>query len=64
MQFHVKDMTCGGCAKSVTKAITNLDRNAKVDTDPVSRTVKVETSASQTEVLRVLASAGFPAIAN
>ncbi len=64
MQFHVKDMTCGGCAKSVTKAITNLDQNAKVDTDPVSRTVKVETSAPQAEVLRVLASAGFPATAN
>ncbi|WP_280514618.1 heavy-metal-associated domain-containing protein, partial [Camelimonas fluminis] len=21
MQFHIKNMTCGGCARSVTKAI-------------------------------------------
>ncbi len=62
MQFQVNDMTCGGCAKSVAKAITNLDQNAKVDADPPTRTVKVETSASQSEVMRVLADAGFPAV--
>ncbi len=60
MQFHVEDMMCGGCAKSVTKAITNLDNKAKVETDPASRTVKVETSTSQAAVEKALADAGFP----
>ena len=63
MQFHVEEMMCGGCAKSVTKAITDLDKNATVETDPQSRTVKVETSASQAAVQKALAEAGFPAIA-
>ncbi len=61
MQFHVEEMMCGGCAKSVTKAITNLDANAKVETDPPSRTVKVETSVSPEAIRKALADAGFPA---
>ena len=64
MQFHVEGMTCGGCAKSVTKAITTVDPNAKVEADPALRTVKVETSASQAAVQQVLEEAGFPATAN
>lgn len=64
MQFHIEGMTCGGCAKSVTRAITNLDQNAKVEADPASRTVKVETSVSQAQVQQVLADAGFPATTN
>ena len=63
MQFHVEDMMCGGCAKSVAKAIANLDKTAKVEADPESRTVKVETSASAAEVQKALADAGFPAVA-
>lgn len=63
VQFHVEEMMCGGCAKSVTKAITNLDNNARVETDPELRTVKVETSASPAAVEKALADAGFPATA-
>lgn len=61
MQFHIEGMTCGGCAKSVTRAITNLDQNAVVHADPASRTVKVETAASQGSVLQALEDAGYPA---
>lgn len=60
MQFHVDDMTCGGCARSVTAAITALDNTAKIEADTVARTVKVETLASEDEVKKVLADAGFP----
>ncbi|KKB84659.1 heavy metal transport/detoxification protein [Devosia limi DSM 17137] len=54
MQFHIEGMTCGGGAKSVTGAITNLDQNSVVHADPASRTVKVETAASQVSVLQAL----------
>ena len=64
MQFHVEGMTCGGCAKSITKAITTVDPNSKVEADPTLRTVKVETSASQAAVQQVLPDAGFPATTN
>jgi copper chaperone len=63
MQFHVEDMMCGGCAKSVAKAIANLDDKARVEADPASRTLKVETSATQAAVEKALADAGFPTTA-
>ena len=61
MQFRIEDMTCGGCAKSVTAAITSVDPGAKVEANPSARTVKVETSASEDQILRVLDQAGYPA---
>ena len=33
MQFHLEDMTCGGCARTVTKTIQTIDPNAKIVTD-------------------------------
>ena len=41
MQFHIKNMTCGGCARSVTKAIQSVDAQAKVTIDPNTRKVDV-----------------------
>ena len=61
MQFHVEGMTCGGCARAVTRAVTSLDRDAKVQADPRSRTVTVETAVAAEAVRSALADAGFPA---
>ena len=61
MKLHVENMTCGGCARSVSKAITLLDEDAKVTADPASRTVTVQTTRDPAEVLKVLDAAGFPA---
>ncbi|USA54527.1 heavy-metal-associated domain-containing protein [Acinetobacter sp. C32I] len=60
MEFHVENMTCGGCARGVTRAIQAVDANAKVITDPPNRSVKVETIASQQQVVEALSEAGFP----
>ena len=60
MQFHVDDMTCGGCARGVTKAIQSVDANAVVATDPPSRLVKIETSAPREQIVAALREAGFP----
>lgn len=64
MELRIEAMTCGGCAKSVTKAIQSVDPNAKVETNPVARTVKVETAASQSALQQVLEEAGYPATVN
>ncbi|EMF60431.1 heavy-metal-associated domain-containing protein [Stenotrophomonas maltophilia] len=37
MEFHVDGMTCGGCARSVTRAIQQIDPNASVVADPPTR---------------------------
>ena len=61
MQLRIEDMTCGGCAKSVTAAITSVDPSAKVEANPAARTVRVVTSASEDQILKVLDQAGYPA---
>lgn len=60
MEFHVENMTCGGCARGVTRAIQALDANAKVIADPPSCKVTVETTATQEQVAEALTEAGFP----
>jgi copper chaperone len=63
MRFHIENMTCGGCARSVTKAVESVDPKARVDADPVTKTVTVESSASTDSISRALADAGYPASA-
>ncbi|WP_374642477.1 heavy-metal-associated domain-containing protein [Tabrizicola sp.] len=63
MQFRIEDMTCGGCARSVTAAIRALDPAAVVEADPPARRVTVRTAAPQAAIMAALAEAGFPAVA-
>lgn len=60
MQFHIDNMTCGGCARSITRAIHLLDADAKVMADPPSRLVEVESSATREQIEAALQEAGFP----
>ena len=61
MELKIEGMTCGGCAKSVTKAIQSVDPAAKIDTNPAQRMVKVETTATPAALRQVLEEAGYPA---
>lgn len=60
MQFHLDNMTCGGCARSVTAAIKAVDPAASVIADPPARLVKIETSALREKIVAALDNAGFP----
>ena len=60
MQFQIDNMTCGGCARSVTKAIHSVDPQAKVDIDLTLKRVTVESGADQSAVAAVLEDVGFP----
>ena len=62
MQFHIENMTCGGCARSVTRAIQSLDATARVEADLVTRKVEVTSSRTRSEIEAVLAEAGYPAL--
>jgi copper chaperone len=59
MQFHIETMTCGGCARSVAKAIRSVDPAAEVKADPATHTVDVTTNATRERLVAVLADAGF-----
>ena len=61
MQFHIKNMSCGGCASSVTKAIQSIDPTAKVTADLVTKKVDVVSDQPRTILESALAEAGYPA---
>jgi copper chaperone len=63
MRFHIENMTCGGCARSVTKAIETVDPKARVDADPVTKKVSVESALPADAFSRALDHAGYPATA-
>ena len=61
MQFHVENMTCGGCARGVTKAIQSVDPGAEVKADPDSRKVEVTSAAPREALAQAIRNAGFEA---
>jgi copper chaperone len=63
MEFRIDAMTCGGCARSVTRTIQKLDPGAQVDIDVETRRVAVRSSASPEALATALDAAGFPAVA-
>ncbi|WP_262031252.1 heavy-metal-associated domain-containing protein [Microvirga sp. Mcv34] len=60
-RFHVPDMTCGGCLRSVRQAIQRIDPQAQVDGDLESHVVTVASSQGEALLLSALDKAGFPA---
>ena len=62
MKLRIDAMTCGGCARSVTASIKDLDPNATVNIDIASKIVEVDSTAEQQKLLEVLAEDGFPAV--
>ena len=63
MEFEVKDMSCGHCVMSVTKAVKSVDAQAKVDVDLATKKVNVETASDRKVIADALAKAGYPVTA-
>lgn len=59
-RFHIPNMTCGGCAKSVTKALLSVDPQARIEADPPTREVRVESTVDESAFLAALSEAGYP----
>lgn len=60
MKFRIDNMTCGGCADSVTMAILWVDPQAIVSARPEQRLVDIDTNASGSSIEAALFAAGFP----
>ncbi len=58
MKPTIANMSCGGCAPSITHAIASIDAAAKVQPDLPSRSITIETIRSEAEIRAVLESAG------
>ena len=63
MKFRIDNMTCGGCARSVTRAIQKLDPAAEVSIDVDGRLVEVRSQRPEGEVAGALEAVGFPPVA-
>lgn len=59
MQFHIENMTCGGCAKSVAKVVAMLDPAARLEANVPDRTVEIQTTATAEAVKQRLQEAGW-----
>ena len=60
LRFYIPNMTCGGCARSVTKALLSVDPHARVETDSPAREVRVESAVDESAFLAALSEAGYP----
>lgn len=61
MNLSIPDMNCGHCRASVTRALTELDPQAKVAVDLAARTAQVDTTAPLPAVIAALDAVGFTA---
>lgn len=61
MQFHIQNMTCGGCVRGVTRAIQSVDPKAEVSADLTDRLVDVTSLTPRDTLVAALADAGFAA---
>ncbi|MCX2696450.1 MULTISPECIES: heavy-metal-associated domain-containing protein [Ochrobactrum] len=59
--FSIPTMKCGGCAKSVTSALHEVDQAAKVTVDLDKKEITLDSVASEQQVLDALKAAGYPA---
>lgn len=60
-EFEVKNISCGHCVATVTRAIQEKDPKATVSIDLLTKRVAVESSAPETELRLALSSADYPA---
>ncbi|MBU4183535.1 MAG: heavy-metal-associated domain-containing protein [Gammaproteobacteria bacterium] len=58
--FHIPNMTCGGCARSVTKALLSIDPQARIETDSPAREARIDSALDKSAFLAVLSDAGYP----
>jgi copper chaperone len=58
--FEVKDMTCGHCASTITKALKATDRDARVTVDLGRHLVLVEPTEADAQMLaEAITEAGY-----
>ena len=59
LQLNVPNMACGSCAKTIANAVKKVDQNAKVEADPKTKRVDVETETSEAAIKQAINNAGY-----
>jgi copper chaperone len=61
IQLQVPDMSCAHCTGAITKAIRELDPDAKLSFDMTAHSVAIDTDEPLESVMSTLKDAGYPA---
>ncbi|AFY91015.1 heavy-metal-associated domain-containing protein [Chroococcidiopsis thermalis] len=61
LQLKVPKLACAACVNTVTKAIRSVDTTAKVEADPKTKIVRIDTQREEAEIKAAIASVGYPA---
>ena len=62
--FEVKDMTCGHCVSTITKAVRAVDQGAKVQIDLATHRATIDpTEADAAELSAAIKQAGYSPVA-
>jgi len=61
LQLTVPKLACSACVDTITKAVKTVDPKAKVQAEPKTKLVSIETQADQTVIKEAIAAAGYPA---
>ncbi|MCG8362319.1 MAG: heavy-metal-associated domain-containing protein [Pseudanabaenales cyanobacterium] len=59
LQLTVPSMACSACAETITKAVQTIDPEAKVEANPKTKRVAIETQAPQESVAQAITAAGY-----
>lgn len=59
LEFKVPNMACAACVTTITNAVTAIDSTAKVEADPKTKQVKIETQQPETAVKQAIIAAGY-----
>ncbi|MGO4474839.1 heavy metal translocating P-type ATPase [Massilia sp. 2TAF26] len=59
-QLTVEDMSCKHCVGRVTKAVQEVDQDAKVDIDLPTKKVKIDSRADLDRIAQAIDAAGYP----
>lgn len=59
IEFTVRDMTCGHCASTITKAVKGVDAGGRCEVDLDGKRVRIESARPAEEFRAAIEDAGF-----
>src|SRR3954465_13307335 len=59
--FQVSDMTCGHCASAISRALTGVDKDARLEIRIRDKLVRVSSTASAADLAAAVQDAGYTA---
>lgn len=57
--FHVPGMTCGHCASTIARAVTGVDKDARIEVSIPQKLVNVTSTAQEDDLAEAIREAGY-----